>query len=68
MMRRIQVQRHAIVQAIETKDLSELCTSFKHPSLGECTRREWVYFSIYHAERHLKQLKMILQKCGISKD
>lgn len=50
-------QRTSLREAITNLDLSEACTSFKHPALGTLTRWEWVYFTIYHMQRHLQQIK-----------
>lgn len=47
---------------IKSKELSEICTGFSLPGLGEMTRYEWIYFNIYHKQRHTHQLKNIVQK------
>jgi len=41
------------------KDLSVICTDFEHPLFGSFSIIEWIYFNIYHAERHIKQLEGI---------
>lgn len=48
--------------AIDEKDLTESCVSFPLPNLGVLTRIEWLYFNIYHKQRHTHQLKSILEK------
>ncbi|WP_153800251.1 dihydrofolate reductase family protein [Foetidibacter luteolus] len=51
------------IQAIaETADLSETCTSFPFPQLGELTRQEWICFVTCHTMRHTRQLKNIYEK------
>ena len=42
--------------AIQTLDLSATCTDFSIPEHGEFTRYEWVWFNIYHTQRHVRQL------------
>jgi hypothetical protein len=42
-----------------TLDLSETCTSFPFPQLGELTRLEWICFVICHSRRHILQLRKI---------
>lgn len=43
----------------DTLDLSEICTSFPFPQMGELTRQEWLYFTIFHTRRHNHQLQHI---------
>ena len=57
LMEQLQTQKELMVKAIEESDMTEACTSFKHPALGIMTKIEWVYFNIYHTERHLKQMQ-----------
>ena len=57
LIEQIKSQRELLKKAIAELDLTEACTSFKHPGLGTLTRFEWVYFTIFHTERHLKQLQ-----------
>ena len=42
-------------------DLTETCTAFSLPVYGEMTRLEWIYFIVYHTQRHTRQLKTIAQ-------
>ncbi len=53
--------RAAISKVAGTLDLSETCTSFPFPQLGELTRWEWMQFAICHTQRHTRQLKNIFQ-------
>ena len=53
-------------EAIKTLDLSETCTAFELPGFGEFTRAEWIYFAMYHTQRHTHQLKNIYE--GMAKE
>jgi len=55
-------KKEEITEVIKTKNLSETCVSFALPELGEFTKSEWIYFDIYHSQRHIHQLKNIFQK------
>ncbi len=46
-------------EIIRTQDLSQTCLDFSIPGLGEFTRSEWLYFMVYHSQRHIHQLKNI---------
>lgn len=50
------------LKAIESKDLNESCISFPLPNMGVLTRIEWLYFNVYHKQRHIHQLKNIFNK------
>lgn len=52
-------QRDLLKEIAITDDLSKTCLSFVHRAFGEFTRLEWIYFNIYHSERHLQQLRNI---------
>ena len=56
---KITQQRTSLREGVSRLDLSEACTSFKHPALGTLTRWEWIYFTIYHMQRHLQQIKVL---------
>jgi hypothetical protein len=57
---KIRGERHKMIEMVETKDLSEICTSFSHHAFGEMTGLEWIYLSIYHAERHMLHLEKFI--------
>jgi len=57
---KIRAERHSMIELSQIKDLSEICTSFSHHVFGEMTRLEWIYFSIYHAERHMLHLEKFI--------
>lgn len=48
-----------IKEVIQNKDLSLICTDYSIPEYGEFTRYEWIWFNIYHTQRHLYQLENI---------
>lgn len=50
-------QREQVKALISELDLTDACKDYKHPSLGTMTRLEWIYFNIYHAERHMRQME-----------
>ncbi|HEY3249903.1 MAG TPA: DinB family protein [Ignavibacteria bacterium] len=58
----LQKMEQKIIEASKTLDLSETCLDFELPGFGELTRLEWIYFSIFHTQRHTHQLKNIFQK------
>lgn len=43
-------------------DGKEVCTAFEHPVYGYLTREEWLYFNIFHTQRHIGQIDRILQR------
>lgn len=46
-------------EAINSFDLSESCPGFELPGFGGFTRLEWIWFAIYHTQRHTWQLSNI---------
>lgn len=50
-----------IKEIIDTQDLFALCTDVEVPMLGQLTRLEWLYLVCYHTQRHIHQLKSIMQ-------
>jgi hypothetical protein len=50
-----------IKEAIDTQDLFALCTDVEVPMLGKMTKLEWLYLVCYHTQRHVHQLKNIMQ-------
>lgn len=53
----IKKQKELLEEAIHSSDITDACMSFKHPVLGTLTKMEWLYFHIYHVQRHLRQMK-----------
>lgn len=56
-----------IEKVIQTKDLSLTCVDFSIPEYGEFTRFEWIWFNIYHTQRHIRQLEEMLRTNNIKK-
>ncbi len=42
-------------------DLTQMCLDFEIPGSGNMIRMEWIYFMIYHTQRHTHQSKNILE-------
>lgn len=55
-------KRLKILEALQTLDLTMTCTSFNFPDSGALTRWEWINFILFHTQRHLYQLRNILQE------
>lgn len=41
----------------KTGDFKHLYDAIEHPFFGKLTKTEWVYFCVYHAQRHFEQMK-----------
>lgn len=52
----LQNTKAAISKVAGSVDLSETCTSFSFPGIGELTRLEWMNFLVCHTKRHTHQL------------
>ena len=52
-------QKERLLRNAEIQDLTEICADFPHNRLGELTRLEWIWFNVYHTDRHIQQLKNI---------
>jgi len=48
-----------ITVAIETLPLLDICEEGALPNIGEFTRIEWIYFIMYHTQRHIHQIENI---------
>ncbi len=44
---------------IGSLDLDPVCMAFEFPNAGFLTRTEWIWFAIYHTQRHNRQLDNI---------
>ena len=49
-----------INEIINTQDLSKICLDFIIPEYGAFTVLEWAWFNTYHTQRHLHQLKNVI--------
>lgn len=50
-----------ILNYSKQNDLGFICTDLEFPTFGHLTRFEWLHFYIVHTQRHLKQLKNIVE-------
>lgn len=46
-----------LANVIKTADLSLTCIDYAIAEYGDFTRLEWIWFDIYHTQRHTHQLK-----------
>ncbi len=53
---RMKKQRNELFEIAGHMELTQLCTDFTGQNFGMLTRLEWIYFVIYHGDRHLHQL------------
>jgi len=53
----LQQNRNKLLQQIHTIQLDKYPENFRHPMLGGLSNYEWLYLVVYHAERHIKQMK-----------
>jgi hypothetical protein len=51
--------RETLKATLEKEPVEWLCKGMEHPIFGFMTRIEWVYYLIYHTERHLQQINRI---------
>lgn len=56
---RFQQQRSGLIELAEKLRWQHECEDIQHFLFGKLTTAEWVYFSIYHAERHIFQMHEI---------
>ena len=50
-------QRGKLVDALENGKITIDNAITPHPLIGEMTKTDWLNFIVYHAERHLLQIK-----------
>ena len=48
-----------LIEAADTLDLSATCLAFEIPGFGAFTRMEFLWFYVFHTQRHIHQLKNI---------
>ena len=51
--------RESVKATLQKEPVDWLCKDMEHPIFGFMTRIEWVYYLIYHTERHLQQINRI---------
>ena len=60
LIREIKQVRGSLNAFLDHATTSELCMSFSHGKFGLLTKFEWIYFMIYHTERHLIQMESLI--------
>jgi hypothetical protein len=48
-----------VKERISHLDLTVTCLDFEFPTVGPLTRLEWLWFYVWHTQRHLRQLRNI---------
>jgi hypothetical protein len=59
---KLRESRSLLFEATELTNLNELSTGYEHAFFGKLTRLEWIYFTIFHGDRHLHQLLQLEQQ------
>lgn len=54
----------ALINAAGTMNLQEECLDFEVPGMGKFSRMEWISFYMIHTQRHLHQLRKIINALG----
>lgn len=49
-------------EIIRNQDLTLICLDGEIPEFGEFSRLEWIYFTLYHTQRHIHQIKQTLER------
>lgn len=60
MLEELEITRIGILKQGNEKGWHQIITIIKHPIFGAMTRLEWLYFNIYHVERHIHQIRQTL--------
>lgn len=60
LIRKLSAASGKVLHLIQEEDLTLICKGFDFPTIGELTRLEWVYFGIWHTQRHTHQLKNMM--------
>ena len=47
-------------EGVRLLDLNAVCLDFELPGMGHLTRLEWVWFYVFHTQRHLQQFQRLL--------
>jgi len=53
--------RDSLIEKENQTNWTDACMGFRHWGFGILTKIEWVYFCIYHAERHFRQMQNVLK-------
>lgn len=60
MIARLKIAWTQLKEAMRLLDLSRLCLDADFPGFGHLTRLEWIWFYVFHTQRHLRQLCRLL--------
>jgi DinB superfamily len=60
MISRLKIIWSKLKEAMRLLDLTALCVDFEFPTIGHLTRLEWIWFYIFHTQRHVLQLSKLL--------
>lgn len=52
--------RNDLESLIGSEELEQECDAFEHGLFGKMTGVEWVYFNLYHSERHRRQMEAVV--------
>lgn len=58
-LKNIREQMINILNKYSPDQLTETCLDFEHALFGYMTRIEWVWYTIFHSNRHLHQLELL---------
>ncbi|MEN7550616.1 DinB family protein [Rapidithrix thailandica] len=67
MIASLETRIRQIQVVLEEADLSVTCLDFAIPEYGAFTRLEWIYFNVFHTQRHVHQLKNIVKELNRAK-
>ena len=54
--------RNMLLRIGENNGWDKKCMLYAHPLFGHLSRLEWIAFCVYHVERHLNQMKGIVEQ------
>lgn len=60
--------RHLALEIAREQGLYEVCSGTPHAIFGNLSCFEWLYFMIFHAERHIQQIREIRRSIVLPKD
>ncbi|WP_316810953.1 DinB family protein [Pedobacter heparinus] len=55
----LKTQIEELTEIIKTQDLTVTCLDFAIPEYGYFTRLEWIWFTMFHTQRHIHQLNTL---------
>ena len=54
--------RNELLRIGDKMNWIDVCLDFRHAGFGVMTRVEWIYFCIYHTERHLNHRRSVVER------